>query len=159
VQVTPTRPEIRRADLRDASTVAELWLQSFRAAMPSVRIAHTDDQVRHWIRDVVIEQHETWLICLGDEIAGMMTLNDGDIDQLYLSPSRRGQGLGGMLIAHAKTRQPDGLRLWSFQVNDAAVAFYRRHGFRETARTDGSRNEEREPDIRMEWTPGNEGPV
>jgi GNAT superfamily N-acetyltransferase len=153
VRVASATPAIRRADARDAATVAELWLQSFRAALPSVRLAHTDDQVRHWIRDVAIEQHETWLICVGDDIAGMMTLNDGDIDQLYLSPSRRGQGLGDLLIAHAKTRFPDGLRLWTFQVNHAAVAFYRRHGFRETTRTDGSDNEEREPDIRMEWTP------
>jgi ribosomal protein S18 acetylase RimI-like enzyme len=151
--VASATPVIRRADARDAPAVAELWLQSFRAALPSVSITHTDDEVRHWIRDVAIEQQETWLICVGDEIAGMMTLNDGNIDQLYLSPSRRGQGLGDLLIAHAKTRYPDGLRLWTFQVNHAAVAFYRRHGFRETARTDGSHNEEREPDIRMEWAP------
>jgi ribosomal protein S18 acetylase RimI-like enzyme len=155
VDVTPARREIRRADRRDAPAVAELWLQSFRAALPSVRPAHTDDQVRQWIRDVAIEQQETWVICVGDEIAGMMTLDDGDIAQLYLAPSRRGQGLGDLLVAHAKTRQPDGLGLWTFQVNVAAVAFYRRHGFRETARTDGAHNEEREPDIRMEWTPDN----
>lgn len=146
-------PEIRRAELSDAPAVAELWLQSFRTALPSVRLTHTDEQVRQWIRDVVIEQHETWLICLGDEIAGMMTLAGGCIDQLYLAPSRRGQGLGDRLIAHAKTRRPDGLRLWTFQVNAAAVAFYRRHGFREIARTDGAHNDEREPDIQLEWTP------
>ena len=156
--MTSTPPEIRRAERRDAPRVAQLWLQSFRAALPSVRLAHTDDQVRRWIRDVAIEQHETWVICLDDEIAGMMTLDEGDIDQLYLSPSRRGRGLGDLLIAHAKARRPDGLGLWTFQVNDAAVAFYRRHGFRETARTDGAHNEEREPDIRMEWSPDNDGP-
>jgi ribosomal protein S18 acetylase RimI-like enzyme len=146
--------EIRRAELRDAPAVAELWLQSFRAALPSVRLAHTDDQVRQWIRDVAIGRQETWLICVGAEIAGMMTLGDGAIDQLYLAPSRRGQGLGDLLVAHAKARYPDGLGLWTFQVNDAAIAFYRRHGFRETARTDGSHNEEREPDVHMEWAPG-----
>ena len=58
-----------------------------------------------------------------------------------------------MLVTHAKTRYPAGLGLWTFQVNSAAVRFYRRHGFRETLRTDGSHNEEQEPDVRMEWTP------
>jgi GNAT superfamily N-acetyltransferase len=134
--------------------VADLWLHSFRATLPSVRLAHTDDEVRHWIRDVAIGRQETWVICLGDEIAGMMTLADGDIEQLYLAPARRGQGLGDLLVAHAKSRHPNGLGLWTFQVNHPAVAFYRRHGLSEIARTDGSGNEEREPDIRMEWTPG-----
>jgi GNAT superfamily N-acetyltransferase len=149
-----TGPVIRRADVRDAPAVAELWLQSFRAALPSVRTVHSDDEVRRWIRDVVIERHESWVIVLEDELAGMMTLSGGQIDQLYLAPSRRGQGLGDLLIAHAKMRNPDGLGLWTFQVNTAAVRFYRRHGFRETVRTDGSHNEEQEPDVRMEWVPG-----
>jgi hypothetical protein len=33
------------------------------------------------------------------------------------------------------------------------VRFYHRHGFREIVRTDGSHNEEHEPDIQMKWTP------
>lgn len=148
-------PVIRRADARDAEAVGDLWLQSFRAALPSVRVVHTDDQVRSWIRDVAIGRHETWVICVDDEIVGMLTLDGGDIDQLYLAPRRRGQGFGDALIAHAKALRPERLSLWTFQVNTAAVRFYHRHGFREIARTDGSDNAEHEPDIRMEWTPGN----
>jgi hypothetical protein len=43
------------------------------------------------------------------------------------------------------------VRLWTFQKNAAAIRFYLAHGFREVERTDGSRNEEREPDILLEW--------
>ena len=43
------------------------------------------------------------------------------------------------------------LRLWVFQKNAAAISFYQARGFREIERTDGSRNEEREPDLLMEW--------
>ena len=46
----------------------------------------------------------------------------------------------------------DRLRLWVFQRNEPAIAFYRARGFRETLRTDGSANEEREPDALFEWT-------
>lgn len=151
--MTSSKPVIRRAEARDAAAVGALWLQSFRAALPSVRVVHTDDQVRSWIRDVVIERHETWVICIDDEIAGMLALDGGNIEQLYLAPWRRGQGLGDQLIAQAKARRPGGLRLWTFQVNTPAVHFYQRHGFREIAHTDGSHNEEQEPDIRMEWDP------
>ncbi|BDH67877.1 hypothetical protein MTP06_13260 [Streptomyces sp. PLM4] len=35
----------------------------------------------------------------------------------------------------------------------ASRRFYERHGFTATARTDGTRNEEREPDVRYVWTP------
>jgi ribosomal protein S18 acetylase RimI-like enzyme len=37
------------------------------------------------------------------------------------------------------------LRLWASQRNEAAIRFYRALDFREIERTDGSRNEEREP--------------
>ena len=149
-------PVLRRAHALDAEAVADLWLRSFAAALPSVRAVHTDDQVRAWVREVVIARYETWVICVDDEIAGMMALHGTEIDQLYLAPSRRGQGLGDILIAHAKARSPDGLVLWTFQVNTAAVRFYQRHGFRETARSGGAHNEEHEPDIRMQWRPARE---
>lgn len=103
--------------------------------------------------DELIARQETWVICVEHEVAGMLTVSDSSIDQLYLTPSRRGQGLGDLLVAHAKMRHPAGLGLWTFQVNSAALQFYARHRFREALRTDGSNNEEREPDVRMEWTP------
>ena len=44
-----------------------------------------------------------------------------------------------------------GLELWTFQINATAQRFYERHGFVAVDRTDGSANEEREPDIRYRW--------
>ena len=38
-------------------------------------------------------------------------------------------------------------------MNEPARRFYRRHGFVEVGRTDGARNEEREPDVRLAWEP------
>jgi ribosomal protein S18 acetylase RimI-like enzyme len=45
------------------------------------------------------------------------------------------------------------LGLYAFQVNEPACRFYERHGFEVVDRNDGSRNEEREPDIRYAWRP------
>jgi ribosomal protein S18 acetylase RimI-like enzyme len=38
-----------------------------------------------------------------------------------------------------------------FQRNAAAIAFYRRHGFRLVGLDDGGRNEEGEPDAEYAW--------
>lgn len=43
------------------------------------------------------------------------------------------------------------LHLWAFQRNARALRFYARRGFRVVERTDGSRNEEREPDALLAW--------
>ncbi len=144
---------LRRATADDAAAVADVWLRSYRAALPGVRRAHSDDEVRGWFRDVVVPERETWVADAGGRVVGLMVLSPGDLDQLYLDPDWRGRGLGDRLVALAKERSPDGLELWTFQVNGPACRFYERHGFVEVERTDGRGNEEREPDVRYAWSP------
>ncbi|ALG14511.1 hypothetical protein AOZ06_02825 [Kibdelosporangium phytohabitans] len=146
--------EYRRATAADAAGVAGVWLASFRAALPTVRRAHTDDEVRAWLEHVVIPGRETWVAQSGDTCVGMMVLHDGWIEQLYLSPGHRGRGIGDGFVDLAKRANPAGLQLWTFQVNGPARRFYERHGFRQAELTDGSANEEREPDVRYVWLPG-----
>ena len=76
-----------------------------------------------------------------------------ELDQLYIRPGWWGRGIGSRLIEHAKAQSPDGLTLWTFQVNERARGFYAHHGFIELLRTDGSGNEERQPDVRLGWRP------
>jgi GNAT superfamily N-acetyltransferase len=80
-------------------------------------------------------------------------LGDEELDQLYVDPPWRGHGIGDRLVELAKQRRATGLELWTFQVNAPARRFYERHGFVEAERTDGTRNEEREPDVRYVWHP------
>lgn len=144
---------VRRAVDSDAAAVAEVWLRSFTAALPSVRRAHTDDQVRSWFREVVVPGLETWVARVDGSVVGMMVLDGEDLDQLYLDPAWQGRGIGARLVKVAKQRRPAGLALWTFQVNEPARRFYERHGFVAAECTDGHRNEEREPDIRYRWRP------
>ncbi len=69
----------------------------------------------------------------------------------YVDPSAWRSGAGSLLLDHAKQRRPNGLKLWTFQRNALARAFYRGHGFVDVRETDGSANEEREPDVMLEW--------
>ncbi|WP_051452330.1 GNAT family N-acetyltransferase [Actinospica robiniae] len=133
--------------------MAEAWLLSFSAALPTVRRAHTDDQVRQWMRDVVIPEFDAFVAVDAGVVVGLLVLGEHAIEQLYLHPSWRGRGLGDRLVELAKSRLPHGLELWTFQVNESAMRFYARHGLVEMERTDGSANEEREPDVRFVWRP------
>ncbi len=145
---------IRRAVNSDAAAVADVWVRSFAAALPEVRRAHTDQQVRAWFRDVV-PAGGTWVAAVDDVVVGMMVLDGPELEQLYVDPPWWGRGIGGRLMELAKKHHPTGLSLRTFQVNDRARRFYERHGFVATESTDGHRNEEHEPDVRYIWRPEN----
>ncbi|GGW68297.1 histone acetyltransferase [Streptomyces lucensis JCM 4490] len=145
---------LRRATAADARAAADVWLRSFTAALPTVVRPHTDDDVRAYIRDVVVPLRETWVAEAGGTgVVGLMVLDGDLLSQLYLDPGWRGRGLGDRFVALAKERSPGGLTLWTFQVNRPAHRFYERHGFTAVEFTDGSGNEEREPDVRYVWRP------
>lgn len=151
----------RRAGDSDAAAVADVWLRSFAAALPTVRRAHDDDEVRAWFSHVVVPRYETWIAVAEGSVVGLLVLDGEELEQLYLDPSWRGRGVGDRFVDLAKQQRPaglrlwtfQGLRLWTFQVNEPARRFYERHGFIEVERTDGLRNEEREPDVRYVWQP------
>ncbi|GGM88469.1 GNAT family N-acetyltransferase [Streptomyces fuscichromogenes] len=144
---------LRRATGPDAAGVADVWLRSYAAALPTVVRARPDDEVRAYIRDVVVPARETWVAEAGGRVVGMMVLAQDLLSQLYLAPEWRGRGIGDRFVALAKERSPRGLTLWTFQVNKPAHRFYERHGFVAVEHTDGSGNEEREPDVRYVWRP------
>ncbi|MFI6642084.1 GNAT family N-acetyltransferase [Streptomyces sp. NPDC050504] len=152
-RVTGTQTVLRLAEAADAAAVADVYLRSYDAALPTVRRAHSDDGVRAYIRDLVVPRGTTWVADGAGAVRGMMVLDGDWIGQLYLDPDHRGRGIGDLFVRHAKALSPGGLQLWTFQVNAPAHRFYERHGFAVAERTDGSANEEREPDVRYVWAP------
>lgn len=151
--MTSTELVFRRANDSDAAGVAEVWLRSFTAALATVRRAYGDDEVRDWFSHVVVPRYETWIAVAEGSVAGLLVLDGGELEQLYLDPSWRGRGVGDRFVDLAKRQRPDGLGLWTFQINGPARRFYERHGFIAVEHTDGLRNEEQEPDVRYVWQP------
>ncbi len=98
-----------------------------------------------------IESGTVYVARNGGEVDGFIAFTDGYLDCLYLTPEARNKGLGHQLLTRAKAGSPEGLSLWVLEQNKAARRFYAREGFAETARGDGSDNEEGLPDVRMEW--------
>lgn len=145
---------LRRAGPDDARAVAEVLIRSRRASVGSIPApGHCDAEIREWIRTVAIAERELWLAASADgQVLALLVLNVGWVDQLYVDPLWTGKGLGSRLVELAKFRRPAGLQLWTFATNIGAQRFYQRHGFVVAETTDGSQNEEQEPDIRMVWT-------
>jgi RimJ/RimL family protein N-acetyltransferase len=142
---------LRRAKLSEATDLANLYLRTRRALLPTVPIMHPDDDIRRWYREYLLPKTETWVAIDGSRIVGYLSLSDHEVIGLYLEATHVGRGIGTSLIELAKKRRPEGLQLYTFQINHRARRFYERHGFRAVDQNDGSRNEEREPDILYRW--------
>jgi GNAT superfamily N-acetyltransferase len=84
-------------------------------------------------------------------IVGMAAISTVDgvlwLDQLYVMPSRVGQGVGTRLLAEVTANARLPVHLHCFAENKRARAFYERHGFVAIAFGDGSDNDEGCPDV------------
>ena len=141
--------QIRRARLAESDTVAELY-RRVASAEWSFLAPHTPAEDREFFRQGVFGRCVVWAAYERRAILGFCAVRRGWIDQLHVERSRHGEGVGSALLATA-LRGRSGVRLWTFQVNARSRHFYVRHGFREIRFTDGLENEEREPDVLLEW--------
>jgi chorismate mutase/GNAT superfamily N-acetyltransferase len=155
---TPTAPDltVRPGTRQDADALATLYLQARAAAYPAIpHTVHPPDDVRRWWRsrfDAAEDSAvEVWVAERDQAPVGLLLLEGDWLHSLYVAPGLTGQGIGTLLLDVAQSLRPGGLGLWVFARNVDAQRFYRRHGFVEVRRTDGSDNEEREPDVEMAW--------
>lgn len=133
--------------------IAALYERSF-ATLDFLPVLHTLAEHRAWFARA-LDERDAWVFeSGGGAIAGFLVLGEETLDYLYLEPSARGRGIGAALLDHAKARRPGGFELWTFQRNRAARRFYERHGCVAVRCTDGTGNEEREPDVLYRWRPG-----
>jgi GNAT superfamily N-acetyltransferase len=140
---------LRPATAADAEGVAEVHLAARRtASMPPA--VHTEAEVRAWLADRLAGD-EAWVAEVAGEVVGYARFTATWLDDLYVRPTHAGTGVGSALLDLVKSLRPGGFSLWVFEMNHPARAFYARRGLVERERTDGSGNEEKAPDIRMEW--------
>ncbi|MFF2727983.1 GNAT family N-acetyltransferase [Streptomyces sp. NPDC058008] len=147
-----TTVRLRAATAGDAEGITRVFLASRAAALPGLLRVHSDEDTLAWITQVLLPGTRTW-VAEGEpgEVLGFASLDGDVLDQLYLRPDSLRRGIGTLLLERVKEASRGKLSLYTFQRNSAARAFYERHGFVAVAYDDGSRNEEKEPDVLYRW--------
>jgi ribosomal protein S18 acetylase RimI-like enzyme len=143
--------EIRRARSADAKAIADLFVDSRREAMPWLPVLHSREDIIAYFMDHVLLNEEVLVAEENQLVQGFIALQGDHIDHLYIAPAYQRRGIGDKFLATAKELCPDSLTLWTFQSNTRARRFYEARGFVALEFTDGSRNEEGEPDVLYLW--------
>lgn len=142
---------LRPARSPDAAKISEAFLAARRQALPYLPKVHTDDEIRAWIRDVVVPTTTVWVAEADGQVAGFFSLSGEKLEHLYVHPGYQRSKVGTALLDQARALSPDRLELYTFARNEGARRFYERHGF--LAIAFGEDNEENEPDVLYEWVP------
>lgn len=145
---------LRPAVAGDAPRLAEVWWASRWSARPFLPPSvHARPAVATWVAGWDYDTGSVWLAEEAGATVGLVRLVDSWLDDLYVAPGAAGRGVGSALLEVAKVLAPEGFSLWVFESNTPARRFYEHHGLVVTGATDGAGNQERQPDLRMEWVP------
>jgi putative acetyltransferase len=141
---------LRRLAIEETDQAAAVLRASFDQALPTLAGLHTPDQDRWFVRERLFVECQIWGYFNDPELVGIIAFREGWIDQLYILPAWHRRGIGAALLQVAQERF-DQLSLWTFQRNKTARSFYEKHGFVAILETDGTRNEEKDPDVMYSW--------
>jgi len=151
-QVVIRRPDPARLD-DEADAAMAVQLATLQTTLRGLPHPHTIEEDRAWMRGN-FARCSVWLAVDDGRVVGVASRNGEWVHQLYVAPERTGQGIGQRLLdailAEAADASIPVVKLWTFQRNAGARRFYERNGFVAVELTDGSANEEREPDVRYE---------
>ena len=143
-----TEVAIRKAKAADLPEIARL-MRIWSNIAWDFMVAHTPADDLAFIESRAAAG-SIWTALEGERIVAFCTVRRGWIDVFHVAPERHGRGIDRALIGRAlKGRRR--VKLWTFQRNTRARRFYALQGFRELRLTDGRGNEEREPDVLLEW--------
>jgi GNAT superfamily N-acetyltransferase len=142
---------LRKLDLRDMDAAALVRPIAFGHAFPWISHPHAPQQDQWFFRERLLKTSELWGASDDVEMIGIIAFRADWIDQLYVLPKAQGRGVGTELLQVAQRSYPR-LQLWTFQRNARARRFYERRGFVFVRETDGTQNEEKEPDALYLWT-------
>jgi putative acetyltransferase len=141
---------LRRLSLKDMDAAAAVHRASFDHALPWLAGLHTPAEDRAFYRTRVFKSCEVWGAERQSKLVGIIAFRRDWIDQLYVLPDAQGHGVGSDLLEIAQ-HTLSLLNLWTFQRNTRARRFYEASGFVAVRETDGSGNEEKEPDVLYRW--------
>ncbi len=138
----------------DVRAAARVWWRSKTAAFPWLEFEQeTGFDANHvFFRDEICSRCAVWVAEIDQRIVGLLALDKGHIDQLFVDPDRLRTGIGTALLEHARACWPTGLSLFTYQRNTMARRFYLKHGF-EPMYVGMSPPPASTPDVKYVWRP------
>jgi putative acetyltransferase len=140
--------ELRRGSAADGPVIAALHREARAVAMPWLAVVHTPAEDVAFFTGVVLAEQEVWIAERNGDVVGFAARDGSWLEHLYVASSAQGSGVGRLLLERvrfvARDRRP--LRLHVFARNVRARRFYEAAGWKLVAQSDGSANEEHEPD-------------
>lgn len=141
--------EGRPADAAElAALFAETWLVAYAGIIPMTTLrAHVARRGAAWWQRELRGSSRPLVLVAGGKLAGYATCgpsrgahdHEGEIYELYVTPTHQGLGLGEHLFEAARARLDqanlNGLIVWALSENRLACEFYGRRGGRAVAST------------------------
>lgn len=133
-----------------AEATVRMWRDS-KARAIGVEERHSFDEQLDFLNQRLSTENRVYLALVEDseKVVGLMATDSERVNQLYIHTEYQQMGIGSRLLYLAKETSSGRLRLYTFEVNLGARAFYEKHGFRIIGH--GNDNEEGLPDILYEW--------
>jgi GNAT superfamily N-acetyltransferase len=143
-------PTIELATVADAADCAGVSRAARKQALTFLHELHSEAEDLDYSNHVL--RKDTVFVARDEQRrpVGFIAFSDGRVNHLYVLPSYQRLGIGGLLLDRAMGSFKM-LKLWTFERNELARRFYENHGFSVIDRTDGEGNEEKEPDLLLQW--------
>ncbi len=105
-----------------------MWLDGWLSTGLNIGAEPTVTEMRERI-DADLAKGWTLTVAVADgAVIGMLATYPGKVDQIFLDPRWKGQGIGDALFAEARRLMPAGFTLWTQVANTQARRFYERQG-------------------------------
>lgn len=145
-------PAIRDYAEDDFDVLVQRWHETNVASYAYVEEhqKHTLADGQRFFRNHVLPVCRVLVATRAGQLLGMLALQTPWIRQFAVFPENQRRGVGTGLLRRARELSPDELRLFTFQRNTAARAFYEKHGFSAVA-FGTSPAPELEPDVEYRW--------
>ncbi|MBA4502691.1 N-acetyltransferase [Marinobacterium marinum] len=118
---------IRPCKDSDIESILDIWLQASIQAHDFIAPTFWQSQVDN-MRTLYLPASETYVLERNSEVVGFYALHDNTLAAIFVRPELQRQGIGKLLLDHAKTKRP-ALTLSVYTENDASYRFYLAQGF------------------------------
>jgi GNAT superfamily N-acetyltransferase len=149
---TNTAPTIRAFEDRDCDELVRRWHETNLVSYPYVaeQQRHSLDDASAFFRTRLVPTCRLWVAEHAGALLGLIALEVPWVRQFAVFPEFQRGGIGAALLRKARDCSPHELRLFTFQRNEAARAFYEKNGFFAVA-FGISPYPELEPDVEYRW--------